>query len=78
MPKLDRTFRSVLANKQELKSKKVKDVDTGSPITLQDIQVTAKGHAEVLYSAIIYTKNVQAIKDRGIIVQAEYPNYVTA
>lgn len=77
-PKLDKTFRAVLANKQELKSKKVKDINTGSSINLQDIEVSAKGKDDILYSAIIYTTNAQALREKGILVQAEFPKYVTA
>lgn len=78
LPKLDRTFRAILDNKQDIKSKKAVDFSTGSTIKLKDIEISAKNSSQVFYSAIIYTKNAQVLKDKGINIQAEYPSFVTA
>lgn len=50
-----------------------KDLNNLIPIII----TTDKGKEEV-YSVIIYTNNSQPLKDKGIIVQSESKNFVTA
>lgn len=73
-PKFDRNFQLLYQNK-DLVSKGGK-ITMQSPHPLDTKMV--KGSNEVLYSCIIYTKDAQALRDKGIKVQSVLPNFVTA
>lgn len=79
-PKLDQTFRAILINKTNILSKRFKVTEEipGSINTLKDLQATTRLGNDTFYSAIIYTKNPQALKNKGIHVQSEFSKFVTA
>lgn len=76
--KLDPRFQILLNNKDKVaKGEKVPELELHSKQLDKHIVVTGKG-AKVMYSSIIYTKDIKRLKDLGVLVQSEVGTFVTA
>lgn len=76
--KLDSRFEILLRNKDNItKGITIKALELPEMQLDKHLVVTSKG-AQTMYSCIIYTKTPEKLKPEGILVQSQFPNFVTA
>ena len=76
--KLDPRFDGIFNSKASKGKNTYFQQPSAQPLKLDEHLVVTPEGKKKMYSAIIYTKNADLLRKKGILIQAEFPQFVTA